>query len=109
MVPQRALGAYAREKHDTIAKAEKQLAAQYWRLGLALSIAREKFKHGKWGQHLQSLGIDKTTGLEGTGDLQGDPYRRRGFEPVGRRGLCPPQAEEAETAQDRPHRHERQG
>ncbi len=54
------LEAYAREKHDAIATAEKPLAAQYWRLGLALTIAREKRKHGKWGQYLQSLDIDKT-------------------------------------------------
>ena len=51
---------YSQEKHAAIAETEKPLAAQYWLLGLALTLAREKFKHGKWGQHLKSLGIDKT-------------------------------------------------
>ena len=39
---------------------EEPLASLYWRLGLALTLARAKFKHGKWGSYMQSLGIDKT-------------------------------------------------
>jgi hypothetical protein len=54
------LATYAQQKHDAIAEAEKPLAVQYWQLGLALCITREKAKHGKWGQYLKSLGIDKT-------------------------------------------------
>ena len=51
---------YAQEKHNAIALSEAPLASLYWHLGLALTLARAKFKHGKWGQYLLSLGIDKT-------------------------------------------------
>jgi hypothetical protein len=51
---------YAHEKHNEIVASEKPLAVLYWRLGLALHIARSKHKYGKWGQYLESLGIDKT-------------------------------------------------
>lgn len=52
---------YAQQKHNTIEKAERPLAGQYWLLGLSLTLAREKlFKHGKWGKQLKLLKINKT-------------------------------------------------
>lgn len=54
------LASYAQQQHQQIASSEEPLTSLYWRLGLALSVARAKFKHGKWGEYLQSLGIDKT-------------------------------------------------
>jgi hypothetical protein len=54
------LGQYARDKHQVIARDEKPLASLYWKLGLALTLARKKHKHNQWGSYLKSLEIDKT-------------------------------------------------
>jgi hypothetical protein len=54
------LESYAKAKHQEIVAHEKPLARQYWQLGLTLHLARAKFKHGTWGKHLKSLGIEKT-------------------------------------------------
>jgi len=51
---------YAQKQHREIVNGETGLAPTYWRLGAALDLAKEKFQHGKWGKHLQSLGIDRT-------------------------------------------------
>ena len=52
--------AHAQLQHASIAEAEKPLSALYWRLGKALEMARGKYKHGRWGKFLESLGIEKT-------------------------------------------------
>jgi hypothetical protein len=70
------LGAYAQEKHTAIAETEKPLAAQYWLLGLALNLAREKFRHGKWGPHLKSLGIDKTRASKAIAIFKANPSEK---------------------------------
>ncbi len=54
------LTAYAQAQHQSIAQAEQPLTGLYWRLGKTLSMARDKFKHGRWGTFLETLGIDKT-------------------------------------------------
>lgn len=54
------LGAYAQLQYRQILDGEKTLTAVYWRLGRALIIAKQIFKHGCWGQHLKTLGIDRT-------------------------------------------------
>jgi hypothetical protein len=53
-------GEYAREQDQAIVASEQALTASYWRLGLALELARKTFSHAQWGRYLQSLGIDKT-------------------------------------------------
>jgi hypothetical protein len=47
-------------QYRQILDGEKLLAPAYWRLGHALVLAKEAFRHGKWSQHLKDLGIDKT-------------------------------------------------
>ncbi|MGA2617297.1 MAG: hypothetical protein ABSF26_06760 [Thermoguttaceae bacterium] len=54
------LGVYAQLQYRQIMDGEKSLTTRYWRLGLALVLARSIFKHGLWSQHLKDLGIDKT-------------------------------------------------
>ena len=36
------------------------MAVFYWHLGKALVMARNKYKHGSWGNFLESLGVNKT-------------------------------------------------
>lgn len=54
------LGHYARAQEQAIAAGEKSLTACYWRLGLALNLARKHFAHRQWGRYLGELGIEKT-------------------------------------------------
>ncbi|MHC4400605.1 MAG: hypothetical protein ACYTG0_13095 [Planctomycetota bacterium] len=54
------LSTYAQMQYRQILDGEKLLAPAYWRLGHALVLAKEAFRHGKWTQHLKDLGIDKT-------------------------------------------------
>jgi len=54
------LGEYARQQDQAIVNGEQALTAYYWRLGLALELARKQFSHSQWGRYLSSLGIDKT-------------------------------------------------
>ena len=54
------LSTYAQMQYRQILDGEKLLAPAYWRLGHALILAKEAFRHGKWSQHLKDLGIDKT-------------------------------------------------
>jgi len=54
------LGVYATLQHRQILDGEKLLTPAYWRLGHALALAKDAFKHGKWAQYLKDLGIDKT-------------------------------------------------
>lgn len=51
---------FATQQYQAIVAAEKPLAVLYFRLGKALAMARQKYKHGSWGKFLVSLGIDKT-------------------------------------------------
>ena len=54
------LTTYAQTQDKLIVEAEKPLAVLYWRLGKALTFARDKYNHGSWGKFLESLGIGKT-------------------------------------------------
>jgi hypothetical protein len=36
-------------------------------------VAREKFKHGNWGQHLKTLGIDKTRASKAVAIFKANP------------------------------------
>jgi len=54
------LSNYAQEQHSQILDGERRLTPTYWRLGCALILARKACKHGKWGEHLESLGIDRS-------------------------------------------------
>jgi hypothetical protein len=54
------LGQYCQTQHEAIVSGEKELTPIYWRLGLALSLARKHFGQGQWMQYLASLNIDKT-------------------------------------------------
>jgi hypothetical protein len=54
------LGAFAQARHHEIEADEQSLARVYWRLGLALNLARRQFSHGQWTKFLDALGIDKT-------------------------------------------------
>lgn len=54
------LDVYAQLQYRQIMDGEKTLTAAYWRLGRALVLAKQIFKHGCWGQHLKILGIDRT-------------------------------------------------
>jgi len=54
------LGAFARARHQEIDADEQSLARAYWRLGMALNLARSQFSHGQWSKFLDELGIDKT-------------------------------------------------
>ena len=54
------LGDFAATEHSAILADEIKLAPRYWRLGLALNLARKQFRHGKWMEFLNSYAIDKT-------------------------------------------------
>jgi len=54
------LGAFARARHQEIDADEQSLARAYWRLGMALNLARSQFSHGQWAKFLEELGIGKT-------------------------------------------------
>ena len=54
------LGQYCQIQHETIISGEKELTPVYWRLGLALNLARKHFCRGQWGPYLASLNIEKT-------------------------------------------------
>jgi len=54
------LAQYACTQHDAISEGESSLAQLYWRLGLALNLARQHFNRGQWGRFLEDLGIDRT-------------------------------------------------
>lgn len=54
------LGRYARVQDEVIAAGEHALCPVYWRLGLALSLARRQFVHGQWTRFLRQHEIDKT-------------------------------------------------
>lgn len=54
------LGRYARAQDEAIAAGEKALSPIYWRLGLALNLARKQFAHGQWTRYLREHEIDKT-------------------------------------------------
>jgi hypothetical protein len=54
------LGRYCQAQHETIVSGEKELTPVYWRLGLALNLARKHFNYGQWAKYLASLGIEKT-------------------------------------------------
>ncbi len=54
------LGQYARAQEQAIVAGEHSLTACYWRLGLALNLARKHFAHRQWGRYLGELGIEKT-------------------------------------------------
>lgn len=54
------LGQYAQAQHQAIEAHEQSLAADYWRLGLALNLVRDQFAHHQWDKFLEELGIDKT-------------------------------------------------
>ena len=54
------LGEYAQSRHQEIAAEEQSLAQTYWRLSLALNLARQKCTYGQWAKFLDALGIDKT-------------------------------------------------
>jgi hypothetical protein len=53
------LGCYARVQHQAIEDGERLLAPSYWRLGLALNLARRQFEHRQWGKYIEQLGINK--------------------------------------------------
>jgi len=54
------LGRYARAQDQAIVASDRSLTACYWRLGLALNLARKHLGHRQWGRFLDELGIDKT-------------------------------------------------
>ena len=54
------LGQYCQIQHEAIVSGEKELTPVYWRLGLALELARKHFNQGQWGPYLASLNIEKT-------------------------------------------------
>ena len=54
------LGVYAQVQHRQIVGGETSLSAAYWRLGLALNLARKQFGRKQWQPYLDDLGIDKT-------------------------------------------------
>ena len=54
------LGGYAQSQHRAIADGEQTLAPCYWRLGLALNLARRQLSRRQWGRFLQERNIDKT-------------------------------------------------
>jgi hypothetical protein len=51
---------FSRQQNQEILGQEQSLAIVYWRLGTALNLLREDYRHGQWTQELESLGIDKT-------------------------------------------------
>ena len=51
---------YAKTAHTSIKDDEESLAAAYWRLGHALTLAKRHFGRGQWGKYLAECGIDKT-------------------------------------------------
>ncbi|MEK6234594.1 MAG: hypothetical protein N2C14_07765, partial [Planctomycetales bacterium] len=54
------LGEFAQARHREIEADEQSLAQAYWRLGLALNLARRQFSHGQWAKFLDELRIEKT-------------------------------------------------
>jgi hypothetical protein len=54
------LGQYCQVQHEAIVSGEKELTPAYWRLGMALNLARKHFTQGQWTKYLDSLGIEKT-------------------------------------------------
>jgi hypothetical protein len=54
------LGEFAATEHGAIVADETTLAPRYWRLGLALDLARKQIRHGKWLHFLELHAIDKT-------------------------------------------------
>ncbi|MEQ8786071.1 MAG: hypothetical protein RIC55_07215 [Pirellulaceae bacterium] len=54
------LGEFAAIEHRAIVHDEITLAPRYWRLGLALHLARKLIRHGMWQHFLRAHGIDKT-------------------------------------------------
>ncbi len=54
------LGTYARAQHEAIEHDERSLTLHYWRLGLALNLARRHFSHGKWAKFLAKQGVNTT-------------------------------------------------
>ena len=54
------LGRYARGQHSTIGQSEQELAANYWRLGLALNLVRPRIPHGNWSMFLDEHEIEHT-------------------------------------------------
>lgn len=54
------LGEYAAEQHRGMARDEQSLTVRYWRLGMALELARNKTSHGQWRHFLDAHHIDKT-------------------------------------------------
>ena len=54
------LTSYAKTEHASIQQEEESLAASYWRLGHALTLARRNFGRGQWAKYLAELEIEKT-------------------------------------------------
>ncbi len=54
------LGLYAQAQNQAIEAREQSLAADYWRLGLALNLVRVQFAHHHWEKFLEELGVDRT-------------------------------------------------
>jgi len=54
------LGEFAATEHRAIVADETTLAPRYWRLGMALNLARKQIRHGKWLSFLESYEIEKT-------------------------------------------------
>ena len=88
------LASYARTQNQAIVAGEQSLTACYWRLGLALNLARKQFAHRQWGRYLEDVGIEKTRAskaraIHGTFDKEADvaeltvheAYRRRSQKP----------------------------
>jgi hypothetical protein len=54
------LGEFAATEYRAIVADETTLAPRYWRLGMALNLARKQIRHGKWMNFLKLYAIDKT-------------------------------------------------
>jgi len=54
------LSDYAKAEYSAIQEREESLAVMYWRLGHALTLARELVMRGRWRPYLEELGIEKT-------------------------------------------------
>jgi len=60
------LGKYVEAQHLAIDTGEKALAPLYWKLGLALKLAKRHFNHGQWSKCLENWGISKARAARAT-------------------------------------------
>ena len=54
------LGKFATSQHEAIVGDETTLATRYWRLALALNLARKQIRRGNWIRFIEAHRIDRT-------------------------------------------------